>query len=134
MNREIVEIFVSQAQLMNRLQDDTQDGFLILQHHHGQPLQHQGNVEQKNRILRRNATGLEQSHFRFLKLTGTEVRTRQILHHVNVVVLVELLQTVFVHLNRTDVLLLFDVDMRNVQPHVAKVGRRFTDLRNEKRR
>lgn len=40
----------------------------------------------------------------------------------------ELLQAILVHLNGTDVLLLFDVNVRNVHPNIAEVSRSFAHL------
>lgn len=41
---------------------------------------------------------------------------------------VELFQAVLVHLNGTDVLLLLDVNVRNVQPNITEIGCGFANL------
>jgi hypothetical protein len=71
---------------------------------------------------------LQKDIFALVQLLGAEVSARQIKQQVDVVVLAELLHTVLVHLHGADVLLLLNVYVRNVQPHVGKVGRRFTHL------
>lgn len=42
--------------------------------------------------------------------------------------LVELFQAIFVHLNATNILFLFNVDMGNIQPNITKVCRCFANL------
>uniref|UniRef100_A0AAG5CPI8 Uncharacterized protein n=1 Tax=Anopheles atroparvus TaxID=41427 RepID=A0AAG5CPI8_ANOAO len=126
--RQVGEVLVRQSQLVHRLQHNAQDGFFVPQHERGQALEHERNVEQQHRVLRCDAARLQQRHLGLLQLAGAEVRPRQVLHHLDVVVAVELLQAVLVHLDRADVLLLLHVDVRDVDPHVAKVGRRLAHL------
>lgn len=43
-------------------------------------------------------------------------------------VFIKFTETVLVHLNGTDVLFLLDINVRDVQPDVAKIGGRLPDL------
>ena len=52
-----------------------------------------------------------------------EVSPGKILQHLHVWMLEKLLQTVLIHLYGGDILLLFHVDVSDVQPHVAEVSR-----------
>ena len=50
------------------------------------------------------------------------------LDYLDVVMVVELFETIFVHLNGGHVLVLLHVDVGNVQPDVGEIRRRFADL------
>ncbi len=53
--------------------------------------------------------------------------------HLDVGIFEELLETVLVHLNGGDVLALLHIDVRNVQPHVAEIGRGLANLQHNNR-
>ena len=75
----------------------------------------------------------DQRHLGVFKLSGLEVGSSQVLLDLNVGMFEELLQAVFIHLDGRDVLLLLHVDVSNIQPHVTKVSRGFTDLNQVER-
>ena len=81
-----------------------------------------------NRVIGRDVTNLDERGFRLGQFPCSEIRSGQILQDFHVGILEELLEAILVHLNGGDHLLLFDVDVSDVEPDVAEVGRGFAHL------
>ena len=96
--------------------------------------------------MRCNSARTQERHFSLFKLASPEVGPCQVLQHLHIWVLVELLQAVLVHLegtihedmvmchnsrgnlNRRDVLPLLNIDVPYVEPHITEVSSGFTHL------
>ena len=74
---------------------------------------------------------LNQRGLRLSQFPRSEIRPGQILQDFDVGIFEELLEAILVHLNGGHHLLLFHVNVGDVEPHVAEVGRGFTDLRED---
>ena len=90
--------------------------------------------------MRRNSACTQERHFSLSELASPEVGSRQVLKHLHVWMLVELLQAVLVHLgganvithhdmviyrgnlNGRNVLPLLNIDVSYIEPHVTEVG------------
>jgi len=99
LDRKILEVLVADAQLVHGLQYFSQGALLIPQKLAGQLLKNQRNVVQDHRVMRRNSPSSQESHLGLFELASPEVGARKVLQHLDIGVLVELLQAVLVHLN-----------------------------------
>lgn len=125
---EILEVPVSQAKLVDCREHGGQGGLVISQALGGQLLQHQGNVVQEQGVLGRHPSCPQQNTLALAQPIAAEQSPAQVDQNVHLVVPVELAQAVLVHLDGSNILLLFHINVCNVEPHIAKVCSGFTDL------
>ena len=121
-------VLVRQSQLVHSLQNLLKSGLFVSQQLTRQLLQDEGNVVENDGVMRSHPPGLQKRHLGFLKLSVFRVCSGQVEQYLDVVRLVELLQTVFVHLNGSDVLVLLDVHVGDIEPDIAEVSGGLADL------
>ena len=80
------------------------------------------------RVVGRDVANPDERRFGFGQFARSEVGAGQVLQHFHVGILEKLFQTVFVHLDGGDHLFLFDVNVGDVEPDVAKVRRGLAHL------
>lgn len=125
---EILEVPVSQAELVDSREHSGQGGFVVTQALGGQFLQHQGNVVQEQGVLGRHPSCPQQNTLALAQPVAAEQGPAQVDQDVHLVVPVELAQAVLVHLDGSNILLLLHINVCDVEPHIAKVCSGFTDL------
>lgn len=108
-----------------------QGGLVVTQALGGQLLQHQGNVVQQQGVLGCHSACPEQDTLALAQSVAAEQRPGQVHQDVHVVVTIELAQAVLVHLDRSNILLLLNVNVSNVEPHIAKVCSGLAHLRKD---
>lgn len=128
MDAEILEVPVSQAELVDSREHGGQGGLVVAQALGGQFLQHQGNVVQEQGVLGRHPSCPQQNTLALAQPVATEQGSAQVDQDVHLVVPVELAQAVLIHLDGSNILLLLHINVCNVEPHIAKVCGGFTDL------
>ena len=118
---------------MNCLEHLSQCALLVPEQLASELLEDEVDVVENHYVVRSHSPRLQQRPLGVLKLPGLKVGSRQVLQDLDVGMFEELLQAVFIHLDGGDVLLLLHVDVSNIQPHVTKVSRGFTDLNQVER-